>query len=160
MPDYTKGGKLNRVKEWSVPDARISSLRGVDPWPSLPSNYPTSTLFRYPDQWCLLSPSSRSVSPPPQSLPTPVLLLPFWRIDPASTTFVSTESGLPGWSVPFLQIDPSKGGGTSSKAQMAWIRISSGLHPILPAAIPPRRYHNHPEKWGFPPTTPKKSSGR
>jgi hypothetical protein len=35
---------------------------------------------------------------------------------------------------------PSKGSGTSSEVQMAWIRILPGPHPVLPTAIPPRCY--------------------
>ena len=37
---------------------------------------------------------------------------------------------------------PSKGGGTSSEAWTAWDQFPPGPHPILPAAIPSRRYPN------------------
>ena len=39
-----------------------------------------------------------------------------------------------------FRIVPSKDGGTSSEARTARDRFPPGPHPILPAAIPPRRY--------------------
>ena len=39
-----------------------------------------------------------------------------------------------------FRIVPSKDGGTSSEARTAWDQFPPGPRPILPAAIPPRRY--------------------
>ena len=52
-----------------------------------------------------------------------------------------------------FRIGPPKEDGTSSEAQTARVRIPSRSRPILPAAIPSRRFPNHPEQWRFPPTT-------
>ena len=70
-----------------------------------------------------------------------VLVLPFsvWRIDPVTTTFSSTEYGLTRRPVPLSGLVRLRAVGPLQKLGQ---RKSGFLpvHPILPAAIPPRRY--------------------
>ena len=65
-----------------------------------------------------------------------VFLLSFRRIDLATTTFGSTKSEITGGSVPPSGLASLRVVGPLLKHG----RRKSGSHPILPAAIPPRRY--------------------
>ena len=94
---------------------------------------------RDPEQWYLLPFALRRYLPHSESLLVLVIIFlsngSIWLVLPPLYWIWAI------WAIHTIyRIGPSKDSGTSSEARMAWIRIPSGFHPVLPAAIPLRRY--------------------
>ena len=116
-------------------------MRSISSWtsPNPLSGYPTQALSKHPERWCFLPPSFRRCVSAWNSNYY-VFFFPF-QTDWSSYPYLRLYWIWANWVTrTTFRISPSNNSGTSSEARMAWVRISPGPHPILPAAFPRRRY--------------------
>ena len=129
------------TKEWSVSLSRMLRVKVVGPHQKLGRHDTCFLLGLTQASGVLMSPSS-FLSKVRLNLKSKchVLFFPFqtdWSSYPSLRLYWIWVNWMTHTT---LQISPSKDSGTSSEARMAWVRISPGPHPILPTAIPLRRY--------------------